>query len=174
VSHIEILASHVSEEIDPHIPSAKQAEELAVRKATAIANTIGEGVVVGADTMVVLGDVTLNKPRDAADAKRMLALLSGKTHSVFTGVAIVDRKNAMRQSFVEQTSVTFRDLSASEIEAYVASGSPLDKAGAYGIQEDFGAVFVRRIEGDYYNVVGLPICRLYSELRLLAPDLFIS
>ena len=124
------------------------------------------------NTTVVVDGTVLNKPADAAEARAMLQQLSGQTHSVFTGVALTDSASLTTHSFVEETRVTFRDLTGSEIDAYVATGAPLDKAGAYGIQEDFGAVFVSRIEGDYYTVVGLPISRLYLELRAFAPDLW--
>jgi septum formation protein len=119
---------------------------------------------VGADTIVTLGSTMLGKPTDYDDAVRMLGLLSGKTHTVHTGYAIIDRPSNKIISGVEETLVTFRSIPKAEIEEYVAGGSPMDKAGAYGIQDDYGAVFVRRIEGCYYNVVGLPLSALYEAL----------
>jgi septum formation protein len=129
-------------------------------------------VIIGADTTVAIGSEVLNKPLDEADAERMLRKLSGQTHTVYTGVALVRSGTNEMTSFVESTDVTFRNLGIEEIRQYIATGAPMDKAGAYGIQEDFGAVFVRQIDGDYYNVVGLPICRLYVELRQFEPGLF--
>ena len=120
--------------------------------------------VIGADTVVVLGDDALGKPTDAADAARMLARLSGRTHRVATGVSIVWTDGSDEaESWSTVTEVTFRDVSESEIVRYVASGRPMDKAGAYGIQED-AAAFVTRIDGCYFNVVGLPIAELCERL----------
>jgi septum formation protein len=130
------------------------------------------GVVVGADTVVVLGDILLEKPVDEADAKRMLRQLSGNTHIVYTGVALVNALTQESRTFVEKTNVTFRNLSEMEISEYVAGGSPMDKAGSYGIQDDHGAVFISSIEGDYYNVVGLPLCSLYVNLMGFIPGIF--
>jgi septum formation protein len=119
-------------------------------------------VVIAADTIVVLDGAVLGKPRDAAHAVQMLTALSGREHQVMTGVTV--RKAGRVLTHTEVTDIRFRPLSAAEIEAYVASGEPMDKAGAYGIQGDF-AVHVKGIEGDYYNVVGLPIGRVYQELK---------
>src|SRR5262249_49980850 len=102
---------------------------------------------------------------DRTDASRMLALLSGRTHDVYTGLALIDTRSGRSAAAVERTSVTFRRLSAEEIAEYVASGSPMDKAGGYGIQDDRGALFVERVEGCFYNVMGLPLARLYVTLR---------
>ncbi len=102
----------------------------------------------------------------------MLRMLSGATHTVITAVALLNPSSSEAIRFAEHTNVTFRELTDSEIAAYIASGSPMDKAGSYGIQEDHGAVFVSRIEGDYYNVVGLPLCSTYTHLIRSAPQLF--
>ncbi len=120
-------------------------------------------IVIGSDTTVVLDGKVLNKPVDAADATRMLRTLSGRTHTVYTGIALVDGERST--TAVGTANVTFRDLDDSEIAAYVAGGSPMDKAGAYGIQDDLGAVFVSRIDGCYFSVVGLPMALLYATLR---------
>ena len=123
-------------------------------------------IVIGADTIVAKGDVILTKPKDEADAIRMLKLLSGDTHSVFTGVSFVfiSREGRVGEhTFFEETKVTFYPADDKDIEHYVSSYDVLDKAGAYGIQSG-AAVFVRSIEGDYYNVVGLPIARILQEL----------
>lgn len=121
--------------------------------------------LLAADTIVWMGHDALGKPQDDEDARRMLKKLSGRTHHVSTGVCLMrgSHDGAKRHSFVETTDVTFRDLSDTEIDAYVATGEPLDKAGAYGIQGGAGA-FVARLEGDYNNVVGLPITRVKRVL----------
>ncbi len=121
---------------------------------------------MAADTEVILRGRIFGKPASAADARRMLATLSGKTHVVHTGVALVNARNGRRRTFVESTRVTFRRLSRAEISSYVASGAPMDKAGAYGIQDDHGAVFVERIEGCFYTVMGFPLSRFHRELKL--------
>lgn len=128
-------------------------------------------VVIGSDTTVVLDGIILNKPVDAADAVRMLTMLSGRTHTVHTGLALVDSATGRCATSARETHVQFRDLDTEEIAAYVASGSPMDKAGAYGIQDDFGAVFVRSVDGCYYTIVGLPLELLYTELRTFAAEI---
>jgi septum formation protein len=173
IRDIQIQPADLVEAFDPERIASENVRLLALHKARHIAEQIERpGVVLGADTTVVLDGAVLNKPIDAEDAVRMLQALSGQTHTVYTGVALVDAHTKREDSFVESTDVTFRPLTNEEIRSYVASGSPMDKAGAYGIQEDFGAVFVRHIDGDYYNVVGLPLCRLYVALKQFAPDLF--
>lgn len=114
-------------------------------------------IVIGADTVVAIDGKILGKPRDTADARDMLRLLSGKTHSVFTGVTII--KNKTVQSFYCETRVTFFELSNEEIDRYISTGEPLDKAGAYGIQ-GYGSLLVEKIDGDYFNVVGLPVSKV--------------
>ncbi|HEX5315636.1 MAG TPA: Maf family protein [Candidatus Kapabacteria bacterium] len=174
IKNIEIHPADLEEEMDPSLSAAENVRRLALDKARWAANALAgkRGIALGADTTVAIGNDILEKPRDAHDAERMLALLSGNTHTVHTGVALIDLETKAERSFVESTNVTFRPLSTHEISDYIATGSPMDKAGAYGIQEDFGAVFVQRIEGDYYNVVGLPLSRLYTMLKDFAPDLF--
>ena len=123
-----------------------------------------EDIVIGADTVVSINGEILGKPRNNADARRMLRLLSGKTHSVFTGVTVLKEGNC--HSFFCETKVTFFELSDEEIDRYIATGEPLDKAGAYGIQ-GYGSLLVEKIDGDYFNVVGLPISkinRLFSNI----------
>jgi septum formation protein len=171
---IGIFPPDLDESMSDELSPAENVERLALHKARKIAEEMNgfPAVVLGADTTVTIGGEILEKPLDAVDAERMLLRLSGTTHTVYTGVALLDIESKKEFSFVEATDVTFRPLSLDEIRAYVASGSPMDKAGAYGIQEDFGAAFVSRIVGDYYNVVGLPLCRLYVVLKDFAPDLF--
>jgi septum formation protein len=142
----------------------ENAVALALRKAKCVAGGFENAFVIGADTIVVVDGLLLGKPTGVEDAHRMLELLSGKTHIVHTAFAIVDRPSGESVTAVESTRVTFRVLPRREIEEYVDGGSPLDKAGAYGIQDDYGAVFVSRVEGCYYTVVGLPLSRLYVTL----------
>ncbi|MDX1418787.1 MAG: Maf family protein [Rubricoccaceae bacterium] len=146
-------------------------ERLAQEKAEEVARSAPEALTLGADTVVVLADEVLGKPSDADEARYMLGKLSGVTHTVYTGLALVHPATERSLTAHEATDVTFAPLSDREIERYVASGSPLDKAGAYGIQDDHGALFVAHIRGDYYNVVGLPLHRLYRLLRDHFPDL---
>jgi len=138
---------------------------LSLEKARSIPTTYAPGVVLGSDTVVVLDGQVLGKPADADQAHAMLRALSGRTHIVFTGYALVDLDTDRIEVGHVETTVTFRELDDEEIDHYVASGSPMDKAGSYGIQDDFGAVFIERIDGDYYTVVGLPLCRVYQALR---------
>ena len=161
-----------AEEIWPDgLPPSAAVEVLALQKAASVATVNPEALTLGADTIVVLEDEVLGKPADAAEARAMLRRLSGATHTVFTGIALVHPASGRQIVTHEATAVTFATLHREEIAAYVATGSPLDKAGAYGIQDDHGALFVQRIDGDYYTVVGLPLHRLYSALRTEFSDL---
>jgi septum formation protein len=128
-------------------------------KAETIAERNPEALVIGADTIVVIDDVVLGKPRDVGDAERMLGILSGRSHTVMTAVAVVF--NGVIASAVETVDVTFRAIDDDEIGSYVATGEPMDKAGAYGIQ-GYGATIVRRIDGDYFAVMGLSLIRLVA------------
>ena len=121
-------------------------------------------LVVGSDTIVVFEGQIIGKPKDREDAFRTLKRLSGNTHSVYTGVTVFDTATGKREVFYERTLVTFFELTDEEISAYVSSGDPMDKAGSYGVQGP-GAFLVKRIEGDYFTVVGLPIARLYHTLK---------
>ncbi|MCU0425024.1 MAG: Maf family protein [Candidatus Kapabacteria bacterium] len=166
-----VVVSSFDEDIIPtDIAPADYVQKLARSKALHVAETLGErAIIIGADTTVVLQGYILNKPRDSGDAVRMLSMLSNRVHEVYTGIAIVesaaDGSIATVVSDVSKTEVRFRALSTDEIRWYVATGSPLDKAGSYGIQDDFGAVFVESIQGCYYNVVGLPLQLLYRRLQ---------
>lgn len=153
------------------LEAAEAVEALAEQKASAVAPAHPEALTLGADTVVVLGGDVLGKPASPADARRMLRHLSGATHTVYTGLALLHPASRRRVISHEATRVTFAALSDDEIARYVATGSPLDKAGAYGIQDDHGALFVAGVEGDFYNVVGLPLHRLYRALREHFADL---
>lgn len=159
----QVRPSDIPETIDTAASSEANVERLALLKANEVASSVEDGIVIGSDTIVVIDGEVLGKPATPDEAERMLARLSGRTHTVFTGFALVDA--ASKKSYIghERTEVTFRPLHASEIATYVRSGSPMDKAGAYGIQDDFGAVFVERIVGDYYTVVGFPLSRFYTS-----------
>jgi septum formation protein len=123
-----------------------------------------KGIIIGADTIVVINGKILGKPVNKADAIRILKLLSGKVHKVYTGLVILDSTTRNIYKTFEATSVKFRKLSMKEIEFYVKGGSPMDKAGAYGIQDDLGSTFVEKINGDYFNIVGLPVLKTYTGL----------
>ncbi len=125
---------------------------------------VKNGIIITADTIVVLDKTILGKPINKKDAFRILKLLSGNTHIVYTGYSIFNFSNGKTISEYEKTEVTFRELTDVEIKEYINSGSPMDKAGAYGIQDDFGAVFIKKINGCYYNVVGLPLAKFYHAL----------
>ncbi len=161
----KVVPSNIEETFDPLASPVENALRLAHAKATEVGDRFSDALIIGADTIVVLDDKYLGKPVDSEDAIRMLELLSGRTHVVVTGFALLDRPSNRSVTDFEETKVTFRMIPHEEIESYVAQGSPMDKAGAYGIQDDYGAVFVSRINGCYYNVVGLPLSKLYSRLQ---------
>lgn len=154
----------IPEDFDPAKRPEENAHFLGLEKARAVSATVSDGIVLGADTIVAVDGVMLGKPIDKDDAVRMLTLLAGRSHQVHTGYALIDCPSGNTISGVESTTVTFRLLAHDEIVAYVEGGSPMDKAGAYGIQDDYGAVFVRRIEGCYYNVVGLPLQAVHQAV----------
>jgi len=160
-----VVPCDVPEVMDSSLSPEQNAESLSVQKAQCAAKEVRDGIVLGADTIVVINGETLGKPADETDAVRMLRLLIGQTHTVHTGFALLECPSGRLVSGVESTRVTFRTLPTEEIMEYVRSGSPMDKAGSYGIQDDYGAVFVTRIEGCYYTVVGLPLARVYQALR---------
>jgi septum formation protein len=161
--HLSFLT--VSSDADESFPSewtpAQIVTELSLRKAKSVAHDYPNSFVIGSDTVVAIENNVLGKPQNREEAYYMLKSLSGKTHSVFTGVAIISPKN--ETAFYEKTDVVFWELSEEEINWYLHTGEPFDKAGAYGIQ-GFGSLLVKRIEGDYFSVVGLPVARTVREL----------
>ncbi|MBM7648946.1 septum formation protein [Bacillus ectoiniformans] len=159
-----VQTSHVDETISNELSPEDIVTQLAERKARAVAAEVSNKYVIGADTVVVQDGVVLGKPKDRDEARHMLKKLSGHTHAVYTGVAIIHNDDTF--TFYEKTNVTFWELLDEDIEAYLDSGEPFDKAGAYGIQ-GLGAVHVKSIEGDYFSVVGLPIASLYRHLKRL-------
>jgi septum formation protein len=142
---------------------------LATQKAQDVASNYRDALIIGSDTIVVLEGNILGKPKDPEEAYHMLHRLSDQSHDVFTGMCLQyvgsNGKLSEHHTFTEKTTVWFQPLEEEEIIRYVNSGNPMDKAGAYGIQDDWGAIFVKKIEGDYYNVVGLPLSRCYRELK---------
>lgn len=166
----EVRISSCEEKITKNIPN-EIVMELSCQKASDISVSDKEKedcLIIGADTIVAFHDQILGKPADETQAFSMLTALSGSTHQVYTGVTLIRWKHGQRQvkTFYEQTDVSFYSLSPKQIKAYIASKEPMDKAGAYGIQ-GLAAMFVRRIEGDFYNVVGLPVARLIREMDAL-------
>jgi septum formation protein len=158
----EVRPANIDETMRPREAPRRYAERLAREKASAVATRDPDLVTIGADTVVVINRKVLGKPADAGDAARMLRMLSGREHTVITAVA-VSRGRKLR-SAIEEVRVKFRRLRDDEIEAYIAMGEPMDKAGAYGIQ-GYGATIVERIEGDYFAVMGLPLVRLVGLMR---------
>jgi septum formation protein len=140
------------------------AKFLSAGKAEAVASKLKSGIVIGCDTIVVLGKEIIGKPENPARAKKVLSKLSGKTHLVVSGITVIDAASKKKVSRAVETKVYFKKLSPAEIEGYVATGDPIDKAGAYGIQT-IGAVLVKKVDGDYNNVMGLPISELADMLK---------
>lgn len=164
----EVPFDLVPSDMEELIPDGLQVSEvpvfLASQKAAVVRKKVKEGrIIVAADTIVVLDQQILGKPSDRADAIRMLSMLSGRTHEVITGVALTDSKKEVL--FAESTRVRFHKLTRQEIEHYVDHYSPFDKAGAYAIQEWIGVTGIHSIEGDFYNVMGLPVSRVLQELK---------
>ena len=161
IAHV-VSPADIDESVMPDELPVPHCERLARAKAQVLAERHPDAVVIAADTIVVLDGDILGKPSDPADARAMIARLSGRTHTVFTAMAVA--RGGRTESAVEEVAVTFRVLSAEEIAKYVETGEPMDKAGAYGIQ-GYGATIVERIEGDYFSVMGLGLRRLVSLLE---------
>jgi septum formation protein len=162
----EVATPQIEEARLPNEPAGKMVARLAEAKARAAARSVGENngaVIIGADTAVELDGEIFGKPRDAADAREMLSYLSARAHYVLTGIYLLRLPDGAARSAVETTAVTFAQLDQKEIDAYVMSGEPFDKAGGYAIQGR-AARYIPRIEGCYFNVVGLPLARLYVLL----------
>lgn len=169
-AEFEVIPAQGEEKITSNKPQ-DAVLELSARKAREVAGRLQEAdaVVLGADTVVAFGGNILGKPRDEADAARILSLLSGNTHSVYTGVTVIVLQGGERTeySFYEETEVTMYPMTEQQISSYIRTGEPMDKAGAYGIQGK-GAVFVEKIQGDYNNVVGLPVAKIFQLIGKLA------
>ena len=158
----DIITADIDETMDPTLPVDAAVAEVCRKKAEAVGAGHPGRLIVAADTIVVVDEQKLGKPRSADEARQMLRTLSGRSHTVMTGICLW--QDGRYETHVEQTAIRFRPLSDAEIDAYVATGSPMDKAGAYGIQ-DQAAIFVEALDGDYYNVMGLPLCSLTKCLR---------
>ncbi len=170
----EIYPSTLEELSDKKIPE-EIVQDLAEQKAADVAQKFPNSLILGSDTIVVHNDKVLGKPSDETEAFEILSELSANRHSVFTGVCLI-QTNSKAQiiqniQFYEETFVYFSTLKPNQIRNYIRTVKPFDKAGSYGIQDDLGAVFVEKIEGDFYNVVGLPLNRLYREFQINFPNL---
>lgn len=162
-----VMSSAVDETPIPGESPNEHVHRLAFAKAELVAaRSVGPAIVIGADTVVALDGQIIGKPRSTEDARRTLGLLSSRTHSVVTGVMLICLPNAERRGFVETTQVTFSELSRDEISRYLATDEPYDKAGSYAIQGRAGR-YIPRVEGCYFNVVGMPLARLWQELSAL-------
>ena len=161
-----VQVADIDETMDDTLPPYDEVARVSRAKAEAIARE-KDDIVVAADTIVVCAGQTLGKPRTEAEAAQMLRLLSGRDHQVMTGMTVLRGDRAV--ACTEVTDIHFRELSDKEIESYIATGEPMDKAGSYGIQGG-AALFAERMVGDYYNVMGLPVCRLYQILAEIAPE----
>lgn len=164
-----VLQQEVDEALTYGEPPYRQVEILAERKAKAAAKNVPQGLIIGADTIVVCRGQVLGKPVDADDAERMLNLLQGIEHDVYTGVAVIEKPSKKALVAYEQTGVRFRTLSEHDIKSYIATGEPLGKAGAYAAQ-GLGAIFITGINGCFSNVVGLPIACLAGMLKVFGVD----
>ena len=162
-----IRVADIDETMDENKPPYDEVARVSRLKALAV-DRLADDIVIAADTIVVCEGKVLGKPKDEAEAMEMLSLLSGRDHQVMTGCTVLRGERA--ETFTEVTDLHFRALSQKEIENYVASGEPMDKAGSYGIQGG-AALFCERMVGDYYNVMGLPVCRLGQVLQRIAPEM---
>ena len=162
-----VRVADVDEKMDPSKAPFDEVARVSRLKAMAVPRE-GDDVVIAADTIVVCDGKVLGKPKDEADARRMLHLLSGRDHQVMTGVTVIRGED--HETLTEVTDIRFRPLSDAEIRSYVSTGEPMDKAGAYVIQGG-AALFAEKMVGDYYNVMGLPVCRLWQMLSRLAPEI---
>ena len=162
-----VRVSDADESMDPKLSPAEAVGLVSRRKAEAVTRE-GDDLVIAADTIVVCGGEILGKPKDTEDAYRMLRLLSGRDHQVMTGMTLL--RGEICRTVTEITDIHFRELSDREIHAYIRTGEPMDKAGSYGIQGG-AALFAQHLVGDYYNVMGLPVCRLSQLLRELIPEI---
>ncbi len=160
----EVKAEEIAEEICETLSPEENVKALAYQKASVVAEAYPNHIVIGADTIVCLDGEIMGKPEDRTHAHTMLERLSGKVHDVYTGVAIIGKDKEISEIFYIETKVKMQSLSKDEIEAYLLTNEPFDKAGAYGIQ-GYGARYIERIEGDYYSVMGLPVHALYDKLK---------
>jgi septum formation protein len=166
-----VCASDHEEEFDLSLKPHRLARFLSRKKAEAVARKFRKAIIIAADTFIYFENNLLGKPRTGKEAEKMLGLLSGKVHSVITGFTILDTESGQIVSQSVVTKVHFRSLDKEEIRDYIRSGEPFDKAGAYAAQ-GLGAVFIEKIEGDFFNVMGLPLCALTEGLKKFGVDVF--
>ena len=163
IEDFRVIPDTTDEVISPHLSPEETVCGIALQKAVNVSLSCGkDDIIIAADTLVYLDGNPMSKPADADDAANMLRALSGRRHTVYTGIALLRGNDNITRA--EKTEVYFREMPDSEILAYIRTGEPMDKAGAYGAQGR-GAVFIERIEGDFFNVVGLPLCRLSTMLK---------
>ena len=167
ISHFDIIPAKGEERSDPNLTPAQLVEELSRQKAAEIAADHPDALIIAADTVVAVDGTVLGKPHDRDDSVRMLQTLSGREHTVYSGLTVCWQGRSVTQH--EATAVRFRPLTQDDIHHYVSTGEPMDKAGSYGIQ-GYGCTLVEGISGDYYNVVGLPVCRLSQILSGFGVD----
>ncbi|TAN40979.1 MAG: septum formation inhibitor Maf [Nitrospirae bacterium] len=159
-----VALSDYEEDMTLPLPPQRLAKFLSCEKAAAVAGGYKNALVIAADTFILFNRSILGKPHTPREAARMLTLLSGRVHTVITGYTILDSSDGRRVTRAVSTKVYFRELTRREIDSYVATGEPLDKAGAYAIQGR-GSLFIKKISGDYFNVIGLPLCSLTEDLK---------
>ncbi|OGZ67869.1 MAG: septum formation protein Maf [Candidatus Staskawiczbacteria bacterium RIFCSPHIGHO2_02_FULL_34_9] len=167
----EIQASDYHEDMTLKMSPEKLVEYLSKGKAEAVALKNSNAIVIAADTFVAYKNKKLGKPKDKREAKKMLTMLSGKQNNIISGVTIIDTHSGKSLSFHEITKVFMKKMSADEIENYIATGEPLDKAGAYALQER-GSIFIKKIDGDFFNAMGLPLNKLVEKLKMFSVELF--
>ncbi|AVQ16079.1 Maf family protein [Fusobacterium gonidiaformans] len=162
--NFEVCSQETEEIFEKGKSIEENMQKIALEKAKAVVNLHPNSLILSCDTMVVVENTILGKPKNKKEAKAMLQALSGKHSYVYSAVALLDRKRDLEETFVEKTKIYFYQMSEKEIDDYIATGEPMDKAGAYAIQGK-ASVFIEKIEGDYWNVVGLPISRVYQKLK---------
>ena len=167
----EVRESKYEEDLNAIADPVELVKFLALKKAEDVAKQYDDAIIIGADSMVILNGKPLGKPKDKAEAKKILRELSGRENRGITGYAIIDTKNKIAVNDYSEATVKFRELSDEEIDEYVATGEPLDMAGAYGLM-DRGAVLMESVSGDFYSIVGLPIGKVYVELRKMGVKIF--
>lgn len=172
----EVEPASINEIFNDNETPDELVQRLAHQKAETVSRHHPDALILGADTVVVLGDEIIGKPTSEKEAEQILRKLSGQTHCVYTGVALLMTNESgevlRKKVFYEQTSVTFASISPSIIQAYIKTGEPMDKAGGYGVQDKWGAGFVERMDGDFYNVMGLPLHKLINHLNKITPEIF--
>lgn len=163
----EVIPSNIEEKMNEELPVAERIEDIAYQKVKSIRKSRQDKIILGADTVVLINDKIIGKPHSKKEAEEIIRLLSGKTHKVITGCCIYDNVKNEYIKFHEITEVTFYEMSDEEILTYIENPSIYDKAGAYGIQED-AALYIEKVNGDYYNIIGLPIGKVFRELKKIS------